>query len=94
MNYDMKECGERIRQLRKARGMTQEQLAKRLNIGERHLRRIETGEKGPSVDILVEISALFDVSLDYIIVGRQAQNDLKQKFRIVIQNLSALTEQL
>lgn len=94
MNYDMKECGERIRQLRKAQGMTQEQLAKRLNIGERHLRRIETGEKGPSVDILVEISALFDVSLDYIIVGRQAQNDLKQKFRIVIQNLSALTEQL
>ncbi len=94
MNYDMKECGERIRQLRKAQGMTQEQLALKLNIGDRHLRKIEAGEKGPSIDILVEISALFNISLDYIIVGRQPRNDLKQRFRTVLQNLSALAEEL
>ena len=94
MDYNMKQSGERIRQLRKAKGMTQEQLATKLGIGERHLRRIETGEKGSSVDILVEISALFSVSLDYIIVGKQPQDDLKQRLHIILQDLSSLVEEL
>ena len=52
------------------------------------------GEKGPSIDILVEISALFKVSLDYIIMGRQSQDDLKQQLYSVIQSLSKLAEKL
>ena len=94
MHYDMKECGERIRQIRKIRGMTQEQLALKLHIGDRYLRKIENGEKGPSIDTLVEIAGEFGVSLDYIITGSQSQNDLKQRLRNVIQNLSALAEEL
>lgn len=94
MLYDVKKCGERIRQLRKSREMTQEQLAIKLNIGERYLRKIEMGEKGPSIDILVEISALFEVSLDYIIMGRQSQDDFKKQLHSVIQSLSKLAEEL
>lgn len=94
MHYDVKKSGERIRQLRKDQGMTQEQLAARVNINDRYLRKIETGEKGPSIDILVNLSALFGVSLDYIIIGKQPQDTLKQQLRISIQNLSALVEKL
>lgn len=94
MFYDIKKSGERIRQLRRTQGMTQEQLATKLNIGDRHLRKIENGEKGPSIDTLVEIAALFGVSLDYIITGSQSQSDLKQRLRIAIQNLSSLAEEL
>lgn len=94
MLYNIKESGERIRQLRMSREMTQEQLAIKLNIGDRYLRKIEMGEKGPSIDILVEISALFKVSLDYIIMGRQSQDDLKQQLYSVIQSLSKLAEKL
>lgn len=94
MLYNIKESGERIRQLRMSREMTQEQLAIKLNIGDRYLRKIEMGEKGPSIDILVEISALFKVSLDYIIMGRQSQDDLKQQLYFVIQSLSKLAEKL
>ena len=94
MNYDIKQCGERIQQLRKSQGVTQEQLATKLNIGDRHLRKIETGEKGASIDILVKISALFGVSLDYIIVGRHPQDNRKQRLCTIIQNLSALADEL
>ena len=94
MHYDVKKSGERIRQLRKDQGMTQEQLAARVNINDRYLRKIETGEKGPSIDILVNLSALFGVSLDYIIIGKQPQDTLKQQLRISIPNLSALVEKL
>lgn len=94
MNYNMKQSGTRIRQLRKAQGMTQEQLAKKLHIGDRHLRKIETGETGPSIDVLVETSALFGVTLDYIIVGKESHDDLKQRLRTAIQTLSVLAEEL
>ncbi len=94
MYYDIVKSGDRIRQLRKHEGMTQEQLALKLHISDRYLRKIENGEKGPSIDILVEISALFGVSLDYIIMGRQPQDNLKQRLHTVIQNLSALADEL
>lgn len=94
MLYDIKEVGDRIRWLRKEQGMTQAQLAAKLNIGDRHLRKIEAGEKGPSIDILIEIATLLGVSLDYIIMGKQSQSDLKQRLCVLIQSLSALAEEL
>lgn len=94
MPYDIEKIGNRIRQLRKDQGMTQTKLATKLNIGDRHLRKIESGEKGPSIDILIEIATLLDVSLDYIIMGKQSQSDLKQRLCALIQSLSALVEEL
>lgn len=94
MLYDIKEVGDRIRRLRKEQGMTQAQLAAKLNIGDRHLRKIEAGEKGPSIDILIEIATLFGVSLDYIILGKQSQSDLKQQLCDLVQSLSALVKEL
>ena len=70
MNYDMKHSGERIRQLRIKAGLTQEKAANALNIDQSYYGRIETGKKGCSVDLFIQLSALFDVSLDYLILGR------------------------
>ncbi len=94
MHYDMKKCGARIQQLRKAKGMTQEELSAVLGIGDRHLRKIESGERGPSTEIFVELSELFHVSLDYIIVGKKPQDNLKKRLFAVIQELSAVTDEL
>ena len=94
MLYDVEEIGNRIRRLRKDQGMTQAQLAMKLNISDRHLRRIEAGEKGPSIDILIEIATMLDVSLDYIIMGKQSQSDLKQQLWDLVQSLSVLVKEL
>ncbi|WP_299966353.1 helix-turn-helix domain-containing protein [uncultured Oscillibacter sp.] len=94
MLYDIQKIGNRIRRLRKDQGMTQAQLAMKLNISDRHLRRIEAGEKGPSIDILIEIATMLDVSLDYIIMGKQSQSDLKQQLWDLVQSLSVLVKEL
>lgn len=94
MLYDVEEIGNRIRRLRKDQGMTQAQLAAKLNIGDRHLRKIEVGAKGPSIDILIEIATLLDVSLDYIIMGKQSQSGLKQQLCDLVQSLSVLVKEL
>lgn len=70
MNYDMKRSGERIRQLRIRNCLTQEKTANMLNVDQSFYGRVETGKKGCSVDMFIQLSALFGVSLDYSILGK------------------------
>ena len=74
MSYDMKESGERIRQLRIENSLTQEKVASMLNIDRSFYNRIESGKKGCSIDLLVQLSDLFHVSLDYLL----GNTDMKQ----------------
>lgn len=71
MQYlDKREVGQRIRSLRKKRKMTQQELSDKLNYStERQLQRIERGETGCSVDKLMEIAQVLDVSTDYLLFG-------------------------
>lgn len=49
MYYDQKESGKRIAALRKEKGLTQEQLAEKLNISTSTLGKIERGIQGFSM---------------------------------------------
>lgn len=86
MNYDIKECGKRIRQLRNQHGYTQEGFARELNINRSYLSRVESREKGSSVDLLIQISELFCVSLDYIVIGK-GYSDNRNQLKAEISNL-------
>ena len=82
MSYDMKKSGERIRQLRIDNGLTQEQVAEALNISRTFYSRVETGEKGCSIDLFVQVSNLFHISLDYLILGKYSDNLLMSADRV------------
>ena len=56
----------KLKQLRKARKITQEQLAKMINVERSSVGKYETGVL-PSMEVLRRISAVFDVSVDYLI---------------------------
>ena len=80
MYFDAYATGKRIQHLRKANGMTQEELAVKLNISDRHLRNL--GEEAPSIDLFVEIKETFRTTLDYLIVGQSPSEEeelLKKK---------------
>ena len=62
---------QRITVLRKRAALTQTQLAKELNITPSALGNYEQGRRLPNVEILVAMSVLFDVSLDYLITGKE-----------------------
>ena len=61
--------GSRIAKLRKEHNMTQEQLAEKLDISIKHCGAVERGVSSLSLEKLVEVSLLFDVSLDYLVKG-------------------------
>ena len=73
MYYDQKASGKRIAELRKEIGLTQEQLAEKLNISTSNLGKLERGLQGLSIDLLIEIRCFFGVSTDYILLGEEVQ---------------------
>lgn len=86
MNYNMKECGNRIRQLRLQNGYTQEVLAGELNTSRSVLSRIEAGAYACSIDVLAQISIFFSTSMDYLVFGT-TQNQSAARLKDDITNL-------
>ena len=58
---------EKIQELRKAQGMTQEQLAEQLNVSRQSVSKWESGQAMPEADKLMAISDLFHVTVDYLL---------------------------
>ena len=95
MYYDQKESGKRIAALRKQKGMTQEQLAEKLNISYSMMAKIEIGNKGISIDLLIELIVFFDVSMEYIILGTELHRDkLKEQFDLMKKQFMAFEKML
>jgi len=59
--------GEKIHQLRKAKGLSQEELASQLTISRQAISKWELGEAMPDTDNIVQLSKLFGVSTDYLL---------------------------
>ncbi len=55
--------GARIKELRKARGLSQDQLSEEINIDSKHLSRIEVGNSYPSLDTVENIAKALDVEV-------------------------------
>ena len=55
--FDKKLLGKRIKEIRKAKGFTQEKLAEAVSIDSKHLSRVECGINLPSIDLLNKIAS-------------------------------------
>jgi len=84
MNTTKQLLGARIKELRKARRLTQEQLSEKINIDPKHLSRIEVGKSYPSLDTLeriarelgVEIKELFEFM--HHVGGKELKDGIKR----------------
>lgn len=59
--------GDKLRTLRTEAGMTQTDLAKRLNITKSVVSYYELHERTPSPDVLIQLADIFHVSTDYLL---------------------------
>jgi len=93
--FNPKEFGARIKKLRLAHALTQEQFAAELNISTAYVGRLEIGIGSPSLDMAIHISIYFDVPLDYLILGiNLPSRNAKQIVHEAIQTLLNLEKQL
>ena len=57
----------RLREIRKAKGVSQLKLAMDLNTNQNTISRYETGEREPGIDELIKIADYFHISVDYLL---------------------------
>lgn len=70
--------GNKIYQLRRSINMTQQELAEKVGISVTFLSEIENGRKSMSVDTLIKLSKGLQVSLDTIVFGKDAEDDMQK----------------
>ncbi len=58
---------EKLLTLRKANNLTQEQLAERLDVSRQSISKWESGQATPELEKIVALSAIFDVTTDYLL---------------------------
>jgi len=83
------EFSNRLYRLRKQNGFSQEELAGRLNVSRQTVSKWEVGDSTPDMEKLSAMSDLFNVSLDYLVMGKesdpQTSSVTKSEFVTVIQ---------
>ncbi len=62
----MRAFGERLKELRTAKDVTQKQLAEQLNVSGNTVHCWECDKQEPSMAMLLKLSEIFEVSLDYL----------------------------
>ena len=63
MRFDSIEFGTRVRNLRENANYTKKQLADLLHISTEHIKSIESGRRKCSLNLMIELASLFEVSL-------------------------------
>ena len=63
----MLNIGERITQLRKQQNLSQDELAKKAEVSRTIIGNYERNANTPSIEVLIKLAKVFNVSVDYII---------------------------
>lgn len=72
MAIDYKDIGQRIREKRIAKGLTQEKLSELIGVGPSHMSHIEGGSTVPSFEVFVSIVNALDCSADELLCRETA----------------------
>jgi len=87
---------EKLQELRKSRGLTQEELAEALYVSRTAVSKWESGRGYPSIDSLKELSSYFSVTIDDLLSGEKlisiAQKENRSNLRKLCDTLVGVTD--
>ncbi|MBP5745003.1 MAG: helix-turn-helix domain-containing protein [Lachnospiraceae bacterium] len=78
---DQQKIGTFLKELRKEKNITQEQLAEKMCVSRRTVSRWETGYNMPDLDILIDIAEYYDVDLREILDGERKDEQMDKEMK-------------
>lgn len=78
---EQQKVGNVLRELRKEKNITQEQLAEAMNVSRRTVSRWETGSNMPDLDVLMEIADYYEVDLRALLDGERKAARMDEEFK-------------
>ena len=75
----MVEFGEKIKQLREEKGMTQQTMAEKLYVTRQAVSRWECGARYPDLFTAKKIAQILEVTIDELVSGEEVEKDIKKE---------------
>ena len=72
------EFSKKLYKLRKEKGLSQEELANKLNVSRQTISKWEVGETTPELEKLVDLSNVFSISLDELVLDKEESEKTKE----------------
>ncbi len=85
---DLQKIGTFLKELRKEKELTQEQLAESLNVSRRTVSRWETGSNLPDLDLLVEMADLYQVDLRELLDGERKSERMNEELKETVMQVA------
>ena len=73
--------GERLFELRKAKSLTQDEVAEKLNVTRQTVSKWETNQSTPDFDKIVPISELFEIGVEELLTGKKEEKQKKAELQ-------------
>ena len=83
---------ENIKRIRKSKGLSQEELAIKLNVVRQTVSKWENGSNMPDISLLAELADFYDVSIPEIIDGERKSENMNEEVKETVLKLSDYTE--
>ena len=80
---DLVKIGEFIKELRKEKNITQDELANKFYVSRRTVSRWETGSNLPDIDILIELAEYFNVDIRELLNGKKREENMTEEIKDV-----------
>ena len=84
---DLGKIGACLKDLRKEKGLTQEQLAEQFNISQRTVSRWETGSVMPDLDVLLQLADFYEVDLRALLNGERVDEKMTQETKETVRQV-------
>ena len=85
---EQKRIGSFLKELRKEKGLTQEQAAEKLNVSGRTISRWENGNNMPDISLLTDIAELYEVMIPEIINGERKSENMKEEIKETVEMMA------
>lgn len=74
---------DRLQKLRKTHNLSQEQLAEKLDVSRQAISKWESGQANPDINNLLKLSNIYEVSTDYILLGKETDSQIVVEEKII-----------
>lgn len=92
VNMDQIKIGEFLRELRKEKNQSQEQIAERFGVSSRSVSRWENGNTMPDISIMIELADYYEVDLRDLLSGERKSEKMNNELKETLEMVADYTE--
>lgn len=94
VTYDRCAVGKRLRERRKQNGWSRKYVADKIGLVEKYYADIERGTCGMSIETLIALTELYDITMDSLIYGEKRGLGIFEQDRSLLEKLESMSPQM